>query len=170
MGVEAQLLETACLDLADVPSFEVDQRAATPQCQRLPDHVEGSIRLSEREQFPGPLDQPLEAVGVDLVRGNREPVPGGQRLDGLRSELLPQPNDAALNHLGPRGRRTLAPQRIGEQLRADHIAAPQRQRRKHDAVTRPEAAHVVADSQRPKDRDPPHTGNVPPGAAARQRH
>ena len=77
----------------------------------------------DREHAPA-LDELLETVAVEVFDRHGQPVAAQHRLDHRRAEDAAQPHHAALNLLGPRGWRRLAPQRLGEAVSRNGFAGP----------------------------------------------
>ena len=106
------------------------------------------------EQLLGPVDQALEAVGVELLSRQRQPVAQTAGLDGIGAEHLAQPHHATLDHLRPRGRRKLpSPQRIGQHVGADHLAPTNGQHPEHDPLSRCQSGVIAVDRHRAENGD-----------------
>ena len=145
-----QLLEAFRLDAARLPRLQIDQRPSPPEAERLAERIAGAVGFAEREQLPPAPVQPFEARGVDVVRGDREPVSVRRRLDRIGAQRAPQPQHASRDHLLPRRGRLLPPERVGEAIGADHLAGADGERGEHDAVARAERRRIPVDEQRPK--------------------
>ena len=154
LGMEAQFLQTCRLGAAVLPPLQFGERLAPPQRKRLVDDVEGPIGLAEREQLLGPVHQALEAVGVELLSRQRQPVAQTAGLDGIGAEHLAQPHHATLDHLRPRGRRQLpSPQRIGQHVGAHHLAPTNGQHPEHDPLSRCQSGAIAVDRHRAENGD-----------------
>ncbi len=74
-GLEPQLIEPPGLDPSRVPLLELEERAPLPECEGLPEQVGRPLGLLQREHLAPSRDEPLEALGVDLVGRDAEAVP-----------------------------------------------------------------------------------------------
>ena len=134
LGFHAQLLEAMHLDARRLPVIGVDKRAAPPQHEALVDGDQRPFRVAEHQQLARPPERSLEATHVQLLGGDRQPVTVRFGADGPRTEGLAETHNTALDDLAPRRRDPLAPQRVGEALAADDLAALQRQGRQHHTI------------------------------------
>ena len=75
LGFLAEFIEPRRLGPPVVPALELAERRAPPQRQRFTADVSGPIVLTKGEQLRAPSDHPLEAVRVDIIRRDRQPVP-----------------------------------------------------------------------------------------------
>jgi hypothetical protein len=103
---QVQLLEAADLGVRERLVGDIGERCPAPERERLARHVVGDERLeppridvavAEAQLVPAPAGDDLRAVAA-----------GGQRLAHLR--------DIQLHHLGRRGRRSLAPERLDQPI------------------------------------------------------
>ena len=74
LGVQSQGRQAFRLDPPTVPVDQVPQWFPSPQVERLVQEVRGAVRLPQLQELPGPLDEALEAAGVELLVSDREPV------------------------------------------------------------------------------------------------
>ena len=154
LGVHPQALETPGLHPARLPLLEIGQRRPTPQVQRVLRQVRRARRVAGGQGLPRPFEEPLEQPVVQLVVVQRQAVAGRPRLDGSRTEPLPQPDDAALHHLGPRRRRGRRPTaRPPERSVRDRVAGAHHQRRQDDPVPGAESVRLALDLERAEHGD-----------------
>ena len=168
LRLQAQLVEAQGLDLSRVPIGQVRERRPAPQLQGLSEEERRPLGFVDGEHLAGPGDEPLEHGSVDVLGGDGQPVAVRHRVDGLRPERLPKPDDTALHDLRPGRRRPLRPQRVGEAIRAAGLAASGRERGQHDAVARRETDVDAVDGKR-TEHGYPHAINVRPRRSGRQR-
>ena len=62
---QSQLLETRDLALCEGREGEVGKRSSPPECQGIPKRQRSPIRLTASQLAPTPLQQRLEALGVE---------------------------------------------------------------------------------------------------------
>ena len=92
------------------------------------------LGLRRRQRRPRLLDQPLEALGVELVRAHAQAVARRRRDQDLGvAERLAQPRDVHLHRLHRAGRRVLAPERDRQPLGAHRLVRVQQQHGQHRA-------------------------------------
>jgi hypothetical protein len=84
--------------------------------------------LAPPGQLTGPAQQVLEAAQVDLVVGQRQPVSAAGGLHRPPPDDPAKPGHTSLDHLLPRGRQVVTPQRVGQLLGRQHVTGPDRQR------------------------------------------
>jgi hypothetical protein len=148
-----ELVQPRSLEPRGFPALEPLERRTAPERQSIPGARGGSVVLAEREELPGPLDGPLEPAGVDGVVRQREAVAVVNGVDQGGTQPLAQPCDAALDDLGGRRRRVVAPERIGELIPGDVTAAAYGQRREDDAVARTEPGGLAVQFEWPQHPD-----------------
>jgi hypothetical protein len=119
----AKLFEARNLGLRERLERELGERRPTPERQCLAEHS----RPSFGRAFWRLPDEPLEAVGVDVVPIDGEYVPRRTRHQQLGAERLAQLGDEVLKRTdgGLGGRR--APELLDETVGRDHLAGSQRE-------------------------------------------
>jgi hypothetical protein len=153
LRLETQLVEPVGLAACRCPVGEVGEGRTAPPGERLLELEGHAVALADGQELPGAGHPSLELVRVDVVRGNRQHVAVGRGLDRARAEDLAEPHDAGLEVLGRRGGRVVAPDGVGELVRAHRVPQPRGQGLQYDSVVGAETARSV-DGQRTKDVDP----------------
>ena len=154
LSIATQLLQPIAFQASGLPVVELDERRALPQLQCLPEAVRRPLRLPEVEQLPAPRDQALELVRVHLAGCRRQPVTVADGLDHVRAECLAYPHDRALQRLGPRGRRAVSPQRLGQLVAGDHVPESYGERGQDDPVPGGQSPLPAVDPQGAQHRYP----------------
>ena len=87
----------------------------------------------------GLLDEPLEAVEIELLAGELEHVAGRERDEqlGAGAERLAQPRDARLERAGVRLRGLLRPQLLDQPARRDDLVRVEQEQREQAALALP---------------------------------
>jgi hypothetical protein len=147
-----ELVQPHDLAAAGLPAVEVVERRPAPEVEGAGKGRRRPVGIAGRDLLAAPLGQPFEAADVDVVVRQAEPVAAGRRPDRGRAERLADVRHADLHLLGGRRRGRITPQRVGQNVRADHLAPPHRQDAQHDAVTGAEHAAAV-DHQWPEKGD-----------------
>ena len=147
--------QTAFLKALDVAAGElvvgeVGERGPAPQRERL---AQLPRRLARRGGARL-LHELLEAVRVELARGDAQHVATGARQQHILAERLAQLRDVALQRLGGGLRPLLAPELVDQALAPDELVRVQQQDRQQLAL--PAAADdkrsiAVSDLQRAED-------------------
>ncbi len=162
-GREPQPLETARHRVRECLVGELAQRVAAPQLERLREGVQRCLVAPLRECRMTAVGQLLEPGGVELrpvgaqhvarrLRGDQRRLP---RLAG-RVEHAAQPRDVRLQLSRGRLGRRLAPERVDQPVRADHLPGVDEQPRQQRALTASaeiEARAVALDFERPEDAE-----------------
>jgi hypothetical protein len=117
-----QLLQPADLRSGERLVGDVGQRVAAPQRERL-------ARLPARHE-------PLEMQRVDVAPVEPQLVPAATRRDhpAVAGERAAQVRHVGLDHLGRARRRRVTPQALGEPLRPDGLAEPEREHREDGSL------------------------------------
>ena len=121
---DPQLLEAGGFEPGEVLLVEVGERGSAPELEGFAEQpcFRGRLGVS------GLLQQPFEAVAVDGVLRQGEPIAGRSRDKDVSPDQLPQRGDGVLERPGRRRRRALAPE-VGDQpVGGDGLAGPQCQR------------------------------------------
>ena len=123
LGSDAQLVETRRLEPGEFLLLEVGERRAAPEVERLAQQPRrrGGLRRSRL------LQEPLEAVAVDRVATDREPVAGRVSDEHVAADQLAQRRDGVLERPGCGGGRALTPEVRDEPVGRHDLARPQRQ-------------------------------------------
>jgi hypothetical protein len=111
-----QLLEPFDLVLCKGFVREVGQRCPAPERERTAKLIRRFHGISGFERGPALREQPLEAVAVQLVTLEREPVRAGDRLDGVGRQFLAQCRDGVLEHLCGGRWSVLAPELVDDHV------------------------------------------------------
>jgi hypothetical protein len=95
---QMHFMETPDRRLGERLIGEICKRRTAPEPERLAQPLGGLPRLS----VTGVLDEALEAIEVELLRGNPDHVAGRERYEqlGVCAERLAQPRDARLKRAG----------------------------------------------------------------------
>ena len=158
-----QLDQPRGLDPGRIPPVQLRQRPSPPERQRVRQNHRGALGLVGRQQLAGTPHRPLEPLGVDLVERNRKPVTERQGLDRAAAENLAEPDHTALHHLRPSRRHPVAPQHVGQHLRADHLSGMHGQSGEYDAITSSENLLLPLDRERAENGDT-HASTLDPVA------
>ncbi len=115
------------------------ERGTPPERQRLGEEREFRFRPGG---FPRLRGEPLEAVQVDVLRVDGEPVPGGGELDepvrrAAVLEALAQPRDLGLQRLGGPLGRVVAVQAVDQPFGTDDPSGVEREQGEQAAQLRP---------------------------------
>jgi catechol 2,3-dioxygenase-like lactoylglutathione lyase family enzyme len=154
-----KLLQPGGLALARQPPVELLERPAPPQRQRPGVRGRRSVDLTRGPQHAAPVDELLEPVTIDVVAVQRQSVSARDGLDRRCAEHLAQSPDADLHLLGPRRRRSLAPQCVRELVGRHHVAPTNGQDAQGDPVAGLERLAAVH-RQGPEKADPAHRSGV----------
>jgi hypothetical protein len=168
LGTPPDLTQTLRLQRADLPAGEVLEGFTLEQLQCLLEDVRRPVRLPQRDQLPGALNQMLERVTVHLGRRQRQPVARGCGLDGVVAQDLPEPRDTALEVLRGRGGWCVPPQGVGQPVGGHVVAHADGERLEDHSVPGRDPWLHAADAQWPEHGDPrrlsdPHPSNVEVG-------
>ena len=117
----SQLVQSRRLRTGELLLVEIGERRAAPEGERLaqegrPRRLVGAARGGE---------QPFEAVRVDVVGLEREPVTRSLGQHDVAAEQLPERRDGVLERAGRRRGRPLTPQVGDEPVGRDDLARPQ---------------------------------------------
>jgi hypothetical protein len=145
-GGQTQLLQPGHLRLGSQSAGHIGQGWPAPQPQRLTQQRGGARMITGRQRLPPLAGQPLEAVRVDILRVDREPVPRRLELDQaagitLVAQPATEPGHLGLQRVGGIARRVLAVQAIDQPRSADHPARLQQQQGQQRARPRPTDGH-----------------------------
>ena len=119
----AQLVQPCGSPSREVFLVEIGERGAAPEGERLGQER----RPCRRIRAAGGRQQPLEAVGVDSFRLERQPVARSLRQHDVAAERLAESGHAVLERPRRRRRRPLAPEIVNEPVGRDDFARPQRE-------------------------------------------
>ncbi len=109
---QAELLQPGDLGLGEGLGLEICKRWAPPESERVPERAGCTSGVACREQTPAGLEQPLEALGVELIRRQPEQVAAASRLEHALADHLPQLRHVDLQALDRGGWRLLTPQPV----------------------------------------------------------
>ena len=168
LGAAAHLLETGRFADSRRPVGQFTERGAAPQAERASERRRCPVRLAGGRQHPATTDEFLEAVHIELVRFEGQPVAGRGRLDRGRAERLADESDGCLDLLRPRRRWTLTPDRVRELVRPHHMTPLQRQRAQDRSLTGAERSVGVDDHRSEKCHA--HDCHCPGRSTPGQRH
>src|SRR5262249_51539287 len=76
--------------------LEIRERASAPKAERVAENGARPRRIARGGGRAPLLEQLLEAVEVELVRPDPQPVAGRATLDPIRAEQRPEPRDVAV--------------------------------------------------------------------------
>ena len=153
----------------------VGQRpVAAPELERGAEEVRRIGPAAGGARLAALLDQPAEPLGVELVGGQRQPVPARERLDHVVAERLAQPVHCELDPLRRAGIR-VAPHLVGQPFGRHGGAGVEDEVGEQPDLCRSgngHPLHPIEDLDRPQDAEFERHGlgaNVPAGRAGRQR-
>jgi hypothetical protein len=121
---EPQLVQARDLGLQRLLGRQVGERRAAPQRERGAQERGGVLDAAGRRGRAGVGDALLEALEVELARGDAQEVAGAARLeDAARGglEQLAQRDDVHLQRLERTVGRGLAPQRVDQPVAGDNL-------------------------------------------------
>ena len=156
-AAETDLVQPIRRDLRRLPVGQISEGLATPQREGLREGVRGTIGLAELEQLSAARHELLEAFGIENDAVRREPISERRRLDARRRDQAAQSHDAARDHLRPRGRQILSPERSRERLDRRSTCRSARRARSAQTITRRErdpASSSVSAPRTPQVHDP----------------
>jgi len=131
---EAQLLEPGDVALGERFVRDVGERRPSPEGEGLAKDCGRMIGVACC-QLAAPLgDEPLEALEVELVRPDVEPVPGSLRRDSLLPEPLAQRMHLHLERVSRRLLRLLAPEGVDQVVAGDDLVRAQEQAREQERL------------------------------------
>ncbi len=113
---------------------EIRERRPAPQREGRPQLLRRLGGVTRLERRASALERPLEALEVELVRLEHDPIAVPVRLDPAAAERLPQPVDVDLKRRERRPGRSLAPDGVHEPLPRDDRAAREQQLRQHGTL------------------------------------
>ena len=119
-------------------------------------------RLANGREPPCAGHQALEADRVDVVIGHRQAVTHARCFNSVGTERPTQPHHGALHHLRPGFGRGLAPQRVGQTIRRQHLTRLERERGQDHAVAMAQA-HVTTGNEYGAEHADLHAGSVEAG-------
>ena len=136
-------------------SFEPGDRRVERGALLQPDvlHSRAAPQSECLAEQPGPLrirvgaglaDEPFKPRGVDIVRGDPQPVAVCLSLDQPVRQCLAQPGSEPLQGIHRVGRRTLAPDPVDERRLRDYVTRFERERDQQPA--QPSARHLRDDA------------------------
>src|SRR5207253_10634365 len=112
---------------------EVGERRPAPERQRLPEHPRALLGLGSLR----PLEEALEADGVDLLGIDSERVAGRARDERLASQELAQLRDVVLEGRHGRAGRLLSPDLVDDPVGWDDATGVQEQEGQNRALLLP---------------------------------
>ena len=132
------LLEPGDLRLGERLEGQVGERRPAPQRECFAQDRGRTVGVPGGQRAAAVLDQPLEALGVELARLHADPVARRRRRHDLAvAERLAQTRDVHLHGAHRAARRLLAPQRERQPLRADRLVGVEEEDGEHRARLRP---------------------------------
>ena len=135
-GDQPELVEAPGLGLRPLLESELGERRAAPEIERAQEDAATLLRSAR----PRVGEQLLEAPRVDLLRRDREHVPGRTRDDDVGSERLPERDDGVLQRRGRIRRRIGAVELVDELLGRNNAPGAQEQGGQEGALARPPEA------------------------------
>ena len=133
---EPQLLEALGLGRAPDLLRQVGERRPAPDRERLAQVVGRVVGAASLESRPAAIEGALEAVEVELVLADDDPVAAAGRLDPLGPERAAQPVHIDLQRLDGGCGRCLPPEPVDELLGRDHAPPVDEQQREQAALFR----------------------------------
>ena len=136
------LLERCDRALRERRERQVGERRAAPQRERLPQQRARVLGLVRRQGAAPVVDEPPEALGVELVRAHVQAVAGRRRGQRVRiAECLAQARHVNVDGLRRARRRLLAPECDGQRVRAHRLVGMEQQQREQRARLGPAQRH-----------------------------
>ena len=142
---KANLLEARRLVLGERLEREVGERWASPQVEC---HTELRSAFFRRPGL-GSLDHPSEALEVELLRRDLQPVPGRCGSHHIGPQCLPELRDEVLQRGGGSRRRALSPQQVDQSVGRDDASGIQQQDCQDGALLGPPRSGVPRRRPRP---------------------
>ena len=133
--LQAQLLQPHRFGAGERLVLHVGHGRAVPQRQRPLEHAPGTVAVTAQSQVAALAGEGLEALGVELVSGDLEPVAAGVVTDATRiAQRLAQRRHVDLHAACGPGPALAAPHVLDQALGRDHLAAVDQQRRQQRAL------------------------------------
>ena len=161
--LEPQLVEAIDVGPRELLVGEVVERAALPERQGRSQAIGCRVGIAVVQQPPALTGQPLEALGVDLIRAYLQHVSGRQRDENLVLasvaawlERLAKMRDVALEHVRGGLRRRVTPQVVDQSVGGDDLVRTQQEQREHSPLLRAsewERRPTGSDLQRAQDAE-----------------
>lgn len=123
-GAQVQFGQPVGVDAGERRAAHIGQRLTAPQRRGLVQQLRGPVRVTGGEGLPAGRGEGGEAVGVDVVRFDGEPVAGRAELDRQR---LAQPGHLRLQRVAGAGRRMRAVEAVDQPFDADRAARLEQQ-------------------------------------------
>ena len=173
---DAEIVEPRDLALGERLVGELGERGATPQRKCVSERRGGALRPARRQVAAALIDQPLEAVRVQVVRVEPQLVAALAR-DNLAAvpsagrKCLPQPRDVNLEGLGRGGRRLLPEELVDQPIGGKRLVrVEQEQRQQSPLLAAPERNRpaLIEDLERAKYSEVHASGSGPGKATVEQ--
>jgi hypothetical protein len=166
---EAKLLEASDLRSCERLPLEIGERRAAPERERFPEKA----RDLDRRRALRLRDEPFEAEQVELVRPNRDQVPGLPGHDHVcGGEQLAEPRDVVLKRVRSSARRLRSPELVDQPVRRHGLVGggeQQGEQRPRPRSRERDRTIAVGDLERSKDpklhgcpRRRPYQASAPP--------
>ena len=151
VGVDPQLdrghpdfLEPGNGGLGEALVDEVRERRTSPQRQRVAQPLRRVGREPAGEHAPALVDQPLEALEVELVRSDADQVAGRPRLQHVLRKRLAEPRDVDAQSRGRVVGRALAPELVDQPVGWDDLVGVEEQHGEQLTRLRPAQGYLAA--------------------------
>ena len=126
---------------------ELHERITTPQSERLVEAANRGAGSTRAECRPPVLDQPFESNRIDILRHDRQRIPGRPRDDHVCSHRATELEDGDLQRISRLLRRPVTPQIVDQTLGRHDGPGPEREQREQRALAaarHPDRPPVVA--------------------------
>ena len=150
---QPKLVEPRGLHLRERLVGDVHEHGPSRERERFTKRPGRRLGIARRLLAPTPGDEPLEAVEVELVWLDPEPVAGALRRDPILPEALAKSVDLHLQRVGGARGRTLAPDRVDQPVARDDLVPVEEEAVEHPrlpAGAERDDATVVDDLERSK--------------------
>ncbi len=129
--LEPELLEPVGLAPGELLAGEVAEGRPRPLGEALLEPGQGGRRGAGGERLAGLAEAALEAGGIELVVGHRQPVAGRRRGESIGSgaERMADARDVDLDRLDRAERLVVGPQPVGQELGGDRAIALEHEQR-----------------------------------------
>ena len=117
-SLEPELLEPVGLAPGELFAGQVAESRPRPLCEGSLSPASGGVGRTGRERLAGLPETALEAGGIELVVGHRQPIAGRRRAESISggAESVADPRDVYLDRLDRSERLVVGPQPVGEEL------------------------------------------------------
>ncbi len=136
--LEPELLEPVGLAPGELLAGQVAEGRPRPLCEARLEPGQGGLGRTRGERLAGLPEAALEAGGVELVVGHRQPIAGRRRAESIGSgtERMADARDVDLDRLDRAERLVVGPQPVGQELGGDRAIALEQEQREDAPLAR----------------------------------